>query len=449
MKIKLVFYIIFILIWGCQIPTKQSTIKYEKPKPSLDAFFEDIAEPEKDEIKLQSKKSINIAVLLPVTGVYERIGSEGLDSIILAQKYLGERVNIKVFDTGGQKANISKIHDKILEENFDVIIGPLFNFETKEIAQFETRLPIISLSNDSSIKQNNILIFGLNSEEGIKEPLSFFSEFEKRNLMAMFPNSSAGAKNYKTFKNYSQHIGQNIMRVEFYDETGISDISKYTAKITGGVIQKTYTSKLDGKIIPERTVKENEKADPNFIASNIYNVKEEMVDVIFISGSKERQAEIVNIFNRPYNREKLKDVSLVMLDFDFQNANINLYNNTFFYANSYAKFKRFSSEIKETSGYLPSKLSGVIFDAIFYAVYVNNKSMGGINAKKIHTEYEGFNGVMGSFVVRNNYVKRSGNMMFIQNGKVKELVGFDFYNSKNILDKNIETNINYLQEDFD
>ena len=43
-------------------------------------------------------------------------------------------------------------------------------------------------------------------------------------------------------------------------------------------------------------------------------------------------------------------------------------------------------------------------------------------------------------------------MMFIQEGSVKELGGFEAgleKSSKNLLDKNIDADINYLNEDFD
>ena len=174
--------------------------------------------------------------------------------------------------------------------------------------------------------------------------------------------------------------------------------------------------------------------------------------MIFVYASGSKSTEIAEILNRPGNREKLQGVSVVMLDFDFYNKNLRTYNNMFFYANSYPKFKKFSEDTYEANGYAPTKLSAILFDAIFYAVYVNNQSFGGIGARKMHTEYEGFNGVMGSFTVKNNYVRRNGRMMFIQEGSVKELGGFEAgleKSSKNLLDKNIDADINYLNEDFD
>lgn len=457
MKLKLFFFLLFIALMGCNMqPQKSKTSKqYSKvqQKPSLDSFFEKMVDVSgEEEFGMQSKKTINIAIILPITGIYSRIGSEGLDAIVLAQKHLGNRVKVKVFDSAGLKSNIGNIHSQIEEGGFDVIIGPLFNFETKELADMEKNLPIISLSNDTSIKQSNILMFGLNANDNIQDSVSFFTSIEKGNIMAMFPNSANGAKQYRVFKTSVEKNNGSIMRVEFYDDTGVSDVSRYTSKITNGLIQRQYFSRQDGNQVTEKTIRDQEKYNPNFNIDDFYETKENKADVLFVYGSNNKMLEITSILNRPSNKEKLKDVSVVLLDFDFYNANLSVYNKMFFYANSYAKFKRFSDDIKDANGYAPTKLSAVLFDAIFYAVHVNNQSFGGINKNKIHTEYDGFNGVMGSFTIQSGYVKRAGKMMFVKDGYVKELIPL-FSNeegtSKNLLDKNIDTDINYLNEDLD
>jgi outer membrane PBP1 activator LpoA protein len=232
----------------------KSTGKTAK-KPNLDSFFEQILEemPENISIQnqeftaIQSKKALRVAVILPVTGAYSKIGADSLDMVSFLEKKMGEKLQVKVFDTESKKTSIKKISDQINTIDFDVIVGPIFNFETVELASLQP-LPIISLSNDKEINKKNVIVFGQNQDDQIKDTITFFAQQDKGNFMALFPNSPNGSRLYKVFKRSMEANKSEIMRVEFYDEDGISDVSRYVNKVINGLVQKTYTSKSDGKI---------------------------------------------------------------------------------------------------------------------------------------------------------------------------------------------------------
>ena len=106
--------LLFLLVFSCVETNKpEKTIIIDKStgktakKPNLDSFFEQILEemPENISIQnqeftaIQSKKALRVAVILPVTGAYSKIGADSLDMVSFLEKKMGEKLQVKVFDT--------------------------------------------------------------------------------------------------------------------------------------------------------------------------------------------------------------------------------------------------------------------------------------------------------------------------------------------------------------
>jgi hypothetical protein len=403
--------------------------KVEK-KPTLDSFFENILEEYMETKDLQSetftaipsKKTLKVAVILPVTGGYQKIGSEGIDLVTFVEKTMGDKLELKVFNTESRKSSISNIAKQLEAENFNVIVGPIFNSETLELASLQTTIPIISLSNDREINKKNVLVFGQNQDDSIKDIVTFFSQQEKKNFMALFPNNANGSRLYRVFKQSVDVNKSEIMRVEFYDDTGISDVSKYISKITNGLVQKTYVSREDKTIIPERKIREMLAQNPDIKLETIYDITEKKTEVLYISGTQDLLPKIISLLNQPANKQKLQNILIVIADFEnLNNRNLKSYDNMFFHSNNYYKTKSFNEEFKSDMGYNPSKLATVLYDAISYSVYVNNNTFGNLAFENLKYGTKGFEGLNGSFVFNGNVVRRFGKIMVIKNNVAMEI----------------------------
>ena len=68
-----------------------------------------------------------IAVLLPMTGRYSKIGKAIYDGIeVQLNEFKDElKPNIIIFDTGDEDIIIKNIYREIMDDDFDFIIGPL------------------------------------------------------------------------------------------------------------------------------------------------------------------------------------------------------------------------------------------------------------------------------------------------------------------------------------
>ena len=136
--------LLFLFVFSCVETNKpEKTVIIDKStgktakKPNLDSFFEQILEEMPENIDIQnqefttikSKKALRVAVILPVTGAYSKIGADSLDMVSFLEKKMGEKLQVKVFDTESKKTSIKKISDQINTIDFDIIVGPIFNFE--------------------------------------------------------------------------------------------------------------------------------------------------------------------------------------------------------------------------------------------------------------------------------------------------------------------------------
>jgi hypothetical protein len=417
--IKLIFIIFLLFLYACENTSIKKNRK--KPKPNLNTFFENITEEAPQRIEknplseIYSKKPLNVAVFLPLSGNYAKIGEEGYEVVRLANSKLGNNLKITIFDTNSNKNSINYLHKKLQEDNFDLIIGPIFNFETKELANFERKIPILSLSNDKTIKFNNVITFGSSQNEKITDSVEFFTQNDKKNFVAIFPNNIQGSSNYKIFqKSVSANNGE-IMRVEFYDDTGISDISKYVQKIINGMKETTYTSQDEQETLTQKQMSDLEAKNPN-ITKN-YEEKTKSADVIFVSASGPYLEQIAKILRDAKLRGKLDEVSIFFLEVDFPITNPKLFEEIFFYSTvNLPSYQDFTDEYKSRTGKNPTKLGRILYDAIFYSTFVKNNSFGDIDLYNFSRQAHKFTGVEGNFIItREKIARRYGNIIFIKN----------------------------------
>ena len=105
---------------------------------------------EKESIKLTNSNSIKkIAVLLPMTGKYSKIGKDIYDGIEIELNLIStkDKPEITIYDTGDDEINLNKIYSEILLNNADFVIGPLQKNLINKISRYGVdSLPILTLN---------------------------------------------------------------------------------------------------------------------------------------------------------------------------------------------------------------------------------------------------------------------------------------------------------------
>jgi hypothetical protein len=373
---------------------------------------------------IKSKKKIKIATILPLSGTYSLIGLDALDTIKMFDDI---NVEVQIFNSAANELNIPLIAQDIKDKNFDAIVGPIFNYETLALSNYETELPIISLSNDVTVNKPNVLIFGTNNQDKVIDVVSFLKSKNLKNFSILLPNSAYGSNVYKNFKKAINIYDSKLIRVEFYDDTGISNPSKYVSKIVNGLVETNYIPKFEGEILTERQFEKLKESNENF-SINDYIKEDLTTDVIFVFGGKKSDS-IIKVLNSSYAQSKLKNNIVFFLD---QNeGNSNYIGKGLEYDITSPDLIAFHKAFEMKYGRSPNSIASLLFDAISYVIYVDNKSYKSIKIKDFQNKYDGFYGLNGNFIIRNNNsVKR-----FLQLKSVNKININDILIEKNSIDQ--------------
>ena len=216
------------MFYGCNINFIKSTVditdkRVEKPKISETQINIDQLLIEKEEIEITNLTPLKkIALMLPVTGKYSKIGKAIYAGIELELKNYTEeyRPELIIYDTGDQ-INIKKIYKEILFENFDFVIGPLQKeFINKIINYGSESLPILTLNYSNNLKghSNYVYQFGLLPEDEaicIAEKVIIDGN---DNAAILYPDNSWGVRIAKSFIFRFEELGGNIINKASYQE---------------------------------------------------------------------------------------------------------------------------------------------------------------------------------------------------------------------------------------
>ncbi len=415
-KILTILTLIFV-ITSCDLHPKE-----QKQENTINAVFKNITEPApKSSAMEQNTKPLKVAVMLPLTGSYQNIGFESLEVLQMATNDFGDKLSLVPFDSNENFNDFATLSESLKEDGFNVIIGPIFNFETLALAESEQSIPIISLSNDKTINKPNVIVFGSNQDEKIASAVSFFVGRGKMNFITLLPNSNNGSRIYRDIKASIEANSANLMRAEFYDDTGIADVSKFIYKVLGGLKQNIYTSNETEEVLTEREIRIMQEKNPNLQLDDLYVKDTKVAEVIFISSLSQLES-ITEILKEPKNQKRLEGVEIFFIDGGELNDNLNLFEGGYIYSDYSSEaleFKRKFNEIYEKN---PTKISGFLYDAIFYSIYVNNNTFGTPKLNDFKNKYRGFVGINGAFYIDDtNSVKRAGRIIKVINGELINL----------------------------
>ncbi len=146
------------------------------------------------DIKQNTTLYNNILAFLPLTGSYSNYGiktRKGLDLSVLNSG--NNKIKIIYFDTGKNvdKETISRLFDNV---NPSLIIGPLRReilLDIKPIAKSKF-IPILTFSNDISLRENNIWSLGFSPEEQVESVISCALRYGYKNFGLIAPNNLYG-----------------------------------------------------------------------------------------------------------------------------------------------------------------------------------------------------------------------------------------------------------------
>ena len=213
MKYNIILLLVIpFLIYGCE------TVTYENNSSLKNEIKPDMLN---SEIKKQPYNAeIKIGVLLPLSGENSQIGRSLLKAAKLSlNKTKNNNIKLFIKDTENSNTNIISSYYELIEEEVDVILGPLFTKNIKiinPVSKDENTL-IITFSNNSEIKNESTFISGLAPEDEIREVINYAMSKGSKNFGLIFPNNEYGLRSKKLIQNLVLEKNGEISELVFYN----------------------------------------------------------------------------------------------------------------------------------------------------------------------------------------------------------------------------------------
>ena len=180
-----------------------------------------------------SKKSLSnntiteVALLLPLSGENELLAKQYAGMIKMG---LGDGAKTKIKVTSydcSDEIKLKKSIKRILEQKIKIIIGPIYSKDTKVLSAAIKDKDVIalSLSNDPTLADNNMFIFGHAPMRQIEQITTYLINNEYKNYVILLPTGRHTQIVSKIIQNIIANKEATLSRMEFYNNTD-EDIEK-------------------------------------------------------------------------------------------------------------------------------------------------------------------------------------------------------------------------------
>ncbi|APE42005.1 hypothetical protein BOO69_00205 [Sulfitobacter alexandrii] len=134
------------------------------------------------------------ALLAPLSGPQASIGQMMAATASLGGQPTNLGAEVAVLDAGGDTATAVTAATAAVESGARMILGPLFSQQARAVAESVGRsVPVVSLSNDSSIAGGNLFVFGVTPLQSARAVIGFAATRGKRNVAVIVPPGPFGA----------------------------------------------------------------------------------------------------------------------------------------------------------------------------------------------------------------------------------------------------------------
>ena len=192
-----------------------------------------------------------IAILLPVTGRYSKVGKAIKEGIEMELQTFPDDVQPKlsIFDTGDNDINIRKIYNELALGDFDFVIGPLKKELINKLILYSSEsLPILTLNYSSNLNKfkEKMYQFGLLPED---EAICIAEKSiidGNNNASLIYPKNSWGKRIAESFSLRYEELGGKIIDEVIYDKdiNNINDSVKNLLKIHESIKRKNKIQNL-------------------------------------------------------------------------------------------------------------------------------------------------------------------------------------------------------------
>ena len=334
----------------------------------------------KDTIFPPASSSINVALLLPLTGANAALGKDLQDAAQLALFDIKDgNVNLLPFDTKGTPDGAIAAMDKAVAAHVSIVLGPLFSQEAAAIADTAKAhsIPVVTFSNNTDLAKDDLFVFGFMPQQQISRVLEYALQKGIRDYYMIVPNDTFGNTTLQTMALLKERGEFTLHSTSTYNaltNQGMVEAARNVAKSILAEKRKDDTPTQRALLIPEGGSKLLE------ISKLLSGFGLNTNDVRLIGSG---QWDDVTLGN--YRR---------------------LYGGWFATA-SPTQRDVFEKHFEKTYHYKPVRIASIAYDAVALACFLSQQSGNRLSTTTIINE-RGFAGVDGVFRFAPNHIAERG-----------------------------------------
>ncbi|WP_177209400.1 penicillin-binding protein activator [Sulfitobacter brevis] len=151
------------------------------------------------------------ALLAPLSGARASIGQIMAAAASLGGNPTGADAEVTVIDSGETDASAVAAAKSAVAGGAKMVLGPLLSGQSRAVAAAVGRnVPVVSLSNDSSIAGGNLFVFGVTPLQSAKSILGFAATRGKRSIAVVVPPGAFGTLSATAAQSVAAGIGVNM-----------------------------------------------------------------------------------------------------------------------------------------------------------------------------------------------------------------------------------------------
>lgn len=403
-KILKIFFICLITS-SCSVNLNNFPDKAQEPENTPKSYLidyslrkEKIQERYKD-INFNSEDKIKIAVMLPLSGPHEKLGKALFNSMQLALfDHADPRIHLVPFDTQGNEYESITQAKNIIEENYSIIIGPVFSKNVEAIKPLikDHNIKIISFSNNAEIAGNNVFLIGLDIKEQVRAVTNYAYDQGYRYFTAILPSNDYGSTIVTELRRVAYLKDITVLKSEFYSQqTSLDKNIRNIARVIKEYPAKDESSQLEPETEQQSTTDGSTQiVDANFAKNN------EKIAILIPEGGKMLQSilELMHKYNIPQEK-----VQLIGLNnwYDGTNYKDKYMTNAWFTDIPHENYDLFLNYYQSYFYATPPRIAALSYDALSVVTSLAGLDEQSPNfSSEMLTQEIGFNGISGVFRFR-------------------------------------------------
>ncbi len=166
------------------------------------------------------EQSLNVGVLLPLSGSASEIGQGMQNAMFMALDDLkNNKLVLKFYDTKSTAAGAAEAARRAIEGGANLILGPLMSEEVKSIAPvaLSEDVPVVSFTTSPQVLQKGIYSIGLLNGEQIDRAVTYAATKNKKRLALLVPDNNSGLNIVKSAMMSANANNMTVVKVGFYN----------------------------------------------------------------------------------------------------------------------------------------------------------------------------------------------------------------------------------------